>query len=77
MKSCFSPTAVRAQGKAWQIRVLLAQWLKEAGPEAKLTDLIDSRLPVIQLHRFRLIESGGELCVVPSDNLRTWPKWSS
>ncbi|GIP08296.1 MAG: Z-ring formation inhibitor MciZ [Paenibacillus macerans] len=44
MKSCFSPTAVRAQGKAWQIRILLNQWLKEAGPSAKLTELIDTRL---------------------------------
>ncbi|MCH1639465.1 Z-ring formation inhibitor MciZ [Paenibacillus timonensis] len=42
MKSYFTANRLRAQGKAWQIRILLSQWMKEAGPEAKLSDLIQS-----------------------------------
>lgn len=44
MKSYFSPKCIRAQGKAWQIRILLNQWLHEAGASAKLTDLIHVRM---------------------------------
>lgn len=45
MKSYFTPGRVRAQGKAWQIRIMLSQWEKEAGSAAKMADYIHSRLP--------------------------------
>ncbi|MFD1176278.1 Z-ring formation inhibitor MciZ [Paenibacillus puldeungensis] len=44
MKSYFTPSCIRAQGKAWQIRILLSQWLHEAGATAKVTDLIHIRM---------------------------------
>ncbi|MEG6588346.1 Z-ring formation inhibitor MciZ [Paenibacillus barengoltzii] len=40
MKSYFTEDRVRAQGKAWQIRLLLSQWKKESGRDVKITDLI-------------------------------------
>ncbi|MGG6309685.1 Z-ring formation inhibitor MciZ [Paenibacillus macerans] len=43
MKSYFAPSCVRAQGKAWQIRILLSQWIKEAGSHAKIAEFIESR----------------------------------
>ncbi|CAM4273961.1 Z-ring formation inhibitor MciZ [Paenibacillus phoenicis] len=42
MKSYFTEDRVRAQGKAWQIRLLLSQWKKESGRDVKITDLIHS-----------------------------------
>ncbi|GIP48507.1 hypothetical protein D3C76_171420 [compost metagenome] len=42
MKSYFAMDRIRAQGKGWQIRILLSQWMKEAGPDAKISDLIQS-----------------------------------
>nr|WP_178022757.1 Z-ring formation inhibitor MciZ [uncultured Paenibacillus sp.] len=42
MKSYFTADRVRAQGKAWQIRILLSQWMREAGHDAKISDLIQS-----------------------------------
>ncbi|MEF2964428.1 Z-ring formation inhibitor MciZ [Paenibacillus sp. M1] len=42
MKSYFSHDRLRAQGKAWQVRILLSQWKKEAGAETKLKDFIQS-----------------------------------
>ncbi|MDQ0088189.1 hypothetical protein J2T12_001595 [Paenibacillus anaericanus] len=44
MKSYFSNDRLRAQGKAWQIRILLSQWQKEAGPSVKVKELLASRL---------------------------------
>lgn len=42
MKSYFTEDRVRAQGKGWQIRILLSQWMKEAGRDAKISDLLQS-----------------------------------
>ncbi|MDU4695162.1 MULTISPECIES: hypothetical protein [Paenibacillus] len=42
MKSYFTADCVRAQGKGWQIRVLLSQWMKEAGRDIKIADLIQT-----------------------------------
>ncbi|WP_068785194.1 Z-ring formation inhibitor MciZ [Paenibacillus phocaensis] len=42
MKSYFTADRVRAQGKGWQIRILLSQWMKEAGRDAKISDLLQS-----------------------------------
>lgn len=44
MKSYFSNNCLRAQGKAWQIRILLSQWQKEAGANVKVKELLESRL---------------------------------
>lgn len=44
MKSYFSNDRLRAQGKAWQIRILLSQWQKEAGATVKVKELLESRL---------------------------------
>ncbi|GGH24979.1 Z-ring formation inhibitor MciZ [Paenibacillus segetis] len=43
MKSYFSNDRLRAQGKAWQIRILLSQWQKEAGATVKVKELLESR----------------------------------
>ncbi|GIP58103.1 Z-ring formation inhibitor MciZ [Paenibacillus sp. FSL W8-0186] len=43
MKSYISDNSLRAQGKAWQIRILLNQWQKQSGPACKVMDLIASR----------------------------------
>lgn len=42
MKSYITEDRVRAQGKAWQIRLLLSQWKKESGRDVKITDLLHS-----------------------------------
>ncbi|MFD3258748.1 Z-ring formation inhibitor MciZ [Paenibacillus lentus] len=44
MKSYFSDNSLRAQGKAWQIRILLHQWQKQSGPTGMVKDLIEARL---------------------------------
>ncbi|NWL87375.1 MULTISPECIES: Z-ring formation inhibitor MciZ [unclassified Paenibacillus] len=43
MKSYFSKKSVRVQGKAWQVRIMLNQWQKEAGKSAKVRDFIRTR----------------------------------
>lgn len=43
MKSYFSDNRLRAQGKAWQVRILLSQWKKEAGRDATVKDFIQSQ----------------------------------
>ncbi|WP_334071657.1 Z-ring formation inhibitor MciZ [Paenibacillus sp. A14] len=40
MKSYFSVNMMCFQGKAWQIRILLSQWKKEAGASATVADLL-------------------------------------
>jgi len=45
MKSYISDNSLRAQGKAWQIRILLNQWQQQAGPASKVKDLIALRQP--------------------------------
>ncbi|WP_410768287.1 Z-ring formation inhibitor MciZ [Fontibacillus sp. BL9] len=44
MKSYFSNNVITAQGKGWQIRILLNQWKKTAGSNAKIKDFIEMRL---------------------------------
>ncbi|GGG19146.1 Z-ring formation inhibitor MciZ [Paenibacillus aceti] len=44
MKSYFSEKSIRVQGKAWQVRILLNQWQRQADKSAKVTDLIQSRI---------------------------------
>ncbi|MBA9088559.1 hypothetical protein FHR92_005076 [Fontibacillus solani] len=43
MKSYIRMNSIHFQGKAWQIKMLLSQWQKEAGPTAKIIDVIHSR----------------------------------
>lgn len=43
MKSYFSGQHMLIQGKAWQIRILLAQWAKEAGKSATVKDFVKHR----------------------------------
>lgn len=40
MKSHFSSNRMTARGKAWQVRILLSQWKKEAGGFTKVKDFI-------------------------------------
>ncbi|AZK47088.1 Z-ring formation inhibitor MciZ [Paenibacillus lentus] len=44
MKSYFSDNSLRAQGKAWQIRIMLNQWQQQSEPTRKLKDFIACRL---------------------------------
>ncbi|RCX23176.1 uncharacterized protein DUF3936 [Fontibacillus phaseoli] len=41
MKSYFSSNRVTAQGKGWQVRILLSQWKKKAGCDTKVKDFIE------------------------------------
>lgn len=41
MKTHISSNSLQAQGKPWQIKFILSQWQKEAGPSAKVIDLIE------------------------------------
>lgn len=43
MKSYIAQDRVHAQGKAWQIRILLSQWMKEAGGAVPLSEFIRTR----------------------------------
>lgn len=43
MKSYVRMNSIHFQGKAWQIRILLSQWQKQVGPNAKVIDVIQSR----------------------------------
>ncbi|WP_110932398.1 Z-ring formation inhibitor MciZ [Paenibacillus bouchesdurhonensis] len=43
MKSYFSDNSLRAQGKAWQIRIMLNQWQRQSSPTGKVKDFIASR----------------------------------
>lgn len=40
MKSYFTVNRMCFQGKAWQIRILLSQWKKEAGASTTVADLL-------------------------------------
>lgn len=44
MKSYFTGQRMLAQGKAWQIRILLSQWIKETGKNTAVKDFIEVRL---------------------------------
>lgn len=41
MKTYISSRSLQAQGKAWQVKLILSQWQKEAGPTARVIDLIE------------------------------------
>lgn len=43
MKSYIAQDRIHAQGKAWQIRILLSQWMKEAGGSVPLSEFIHTR----------------------------------
>ncbi|WP_018751482.1 Z-ring formation inhibitor MciZ [Paenibacillus sanguinis] len=43
MKSYIAQDRIHAQGKAWQIRILLSQWMKEAGGAVPLSEFIHTR----------------------------------
>ncbi len=48
MKSHFSSNRITARGKAWQIRILLSQWTKEAGGGTKVKDFIQRHNAVLK-----------------------------
>lgn len=43
MKSYLSDQRICVQGKAWQVRIILAQLSESAGPKATLYDLLQQR----------------------------------
>ncbi|GIO30797.1 MULTISPECIES: Z-ring formation inhibitor MciZ [Paenibacillus] len=43
MKSYCTGTSFHMVGRAWQIRIMLKQWMKETDPHASLTAILEKK----------------------------------
>ncbi|MGP3784713.1 Z-ring formation inhibitor MciZ [Paenibacillus sp. 1A_MP2] len=43
MNSYLTPQSVHVVGQARQVQLILKQWVRESGPEAKLIDMLAGR----------------------------------